>query len=245
MATAVPSNVEFIDLHSHLLPDVDDGVKTFDDSLEILAELEAHGLKKLVLTPHYIPETIYNSPRVDNFKLLHELKSLAREAGLKVELFLGNELYINRGISALLKKKLISPLADSKYLLIELPMSGNFEGYEDIFRDLTAEGYTVVLAHPERYVSVQKDFKLLERLKSLSVLFQCNLGSIAGQYGRHAEKTVKKMAKKDLIFAFGTDTHHMRDFDELDESFYRLTKIYGEAKLSHLLVDNPLKILQN
>ncbi|MBR2586945.1 hypothetical protein IKE71_01060 [Candidatus Saccharibacteria bacterium] len=233
-----------IDLHSHLLPSIDDGVETFDESLEILAELEKHGVKKLFLTPHYIPETIYNSPRVDNFKLLHELKKLAAEQGIGIELYLGNELYINREITNLLKKKLISPLADSKYLLIELPMSGHFEGYEDIFYNLQAEGYKVILAHPERYVSVQKEFKILERLSSQGVLFQSNLGSINGQYGRHAEKTVKKMAKRDLIFAFGTDTHHMRDFDEIDDSLYFLAKIYGEAKLRRLLEDNPLKILE-
>ena len=233
-----------IDLHSHLLPGIDDGVETFDDSLDILRELEKHGINKLFLTPHYIPETIYNSPRVDNFKLLHELKALTKEAGINIELYLGNELYIHASISDFLKRKLISPMNDGKYLLIELPMSGNFEGYEDIFYNLRAEGYEVILAHPERYVSIQKDFKILERLKSQGILFQSNLGSIVGQYGHHAEKLVKKMAKKDMIFAFGTDTHHMRDFDEIDESISRLAKIYGKAKLKCLLEDNPLKILE-
>ena len=121
-------------------------------------------------------------------------------------------------------------------------MSGIFDGYEDIFRDLSAEGFKVILAHPERYISVQKDFQILERLKNLGVLFQSNLGSIVGQYGHHAEKTVKKMAKKDLIFCFGTDTHHMRDFSEIDLALKKLTKIYGKAKLDVLLTDNPLKI---
>ena len=162
---------------------------------------------------------------------------------IKRDLYLGNEIYVNPNISDLLKHKILSPLADSKYLLIELPMSGNFEGYEDIFYNLKAEGYTVVLAHPERYMTTQKDFRLLERLRSLDVLFQCNLGSIVGQYGHKAEKTVKKLAKKDMIFAFGTDTHHMRDFSEIDEALARLSRIYGEAKLDVLLTDNPMKIL--
>lgn len=233
-----------IDLHSHLLPDVDDGVETFDESLEILRELSGHGVKALILTPHYLPDTIYNSTRSDNLKLFQELQRLAREDGLDIELHLGNEIYITPAISGLLKNKTLSPLADSKYLLIELPMSGVFENYEDIFFDLQTEGYQIVLAHPERYISTQKDFSILERLHSQGILLQSNLGSIIGQYGHRAQKTVKKMAKKDLIFAFGTDIHHSRDYNEIDDAIYELTRIYGEAKLTNLLEDNPLKILR-
>ena len=82
-----------IDLHSHLLPDVDDGVEVFDESVEIIRELMRHGIKKIVVTPHYIPETIYNSPRADNLKLLHELKKSLQDEKLDVELFIGNEIY--------------------------------------------------------------------------------------------------------------------------------------------------------
>lgn len=233
-----------IDLHSHLLPDVDDGVEVFDESVEIIRELMRHGIKKIVVTPHYIPETIYNSPRADNLKLLHELKKSLQDEKLDVELFIGNEIYINSDISTLIKNKVISTLGDSKYLLVELPMSGVYEGYEDIFYNLQAEGYKVILAHPERYLSTQKDFSILERLHNLGILFQCNIGSIAGQYGHKAEKTTKKLAKKDMIFAFGTDVHRLRDFSDIDKAITILTRIYGKAKLDKLLVDNPLKVLK-
>ena len=233
-----------IDLHSHLLPDVDDGVEVFDESVEIIRELMRHGIKKIVVTPHYIPETIYNSPRADNLKLLHELKKSLQDEKLDVELFIGNEIYINSDISTLIKNKVISTLGDSKYLLVELPMSGVYEGYEDILYNLQAEGYKVILAHPERYLSTQKDFSILERLHNLGILFQCNIGSIAGQYGHKAEKTAKKLAKKDMIFAFGTDVHRLRDFSDIDRAITILTRIYGKAKLDKLLVDNPLKVLK-
>jgi len=233
-----------IDLHSHLLPAIDDGVDTFEESLAILKELRKHGIDEIFLTPHYISDTIYDSPRSDNLKLLSELKNATVEERIDIELHIGNEVYVSPDVSRLLQRKVLSTLGDSKYLLIELPMSGVFDGYEDIFQNLVAEGYTVILAHPERYISIQKDFSILERLTSLGVLFQSNLGSIVGQYGRHAQKTVKKMAKKDYIFAFGTDTHRLRDFSEIDEAILRLKKIYGEAKLGVLLEDNPYKILK-
>ncbi|MBR3319763.1 hypothetical protein IKG20_00430 [Candidatus Saccharibacteria bacterium] len=238
------SKNKMIDLHSHLLPAIDDGVETFEESLEILEEMANHGVTKVILTPHYIPDTIYNSSRADNLKLSSELQKEAYDSGIDVELHLGNEIYITPEISNLLKEKKISTLAGSEFLLIELPMSGNFEGYEDIFYNLQVEGYRIVLAHPERYISTQKDFSILERLHNQGILFQCNLGSIIGQYGKHAEKTLKKLAKKDLIFAFGTDVHHFRNFDEIDEAVFQLTRIYGEAKLGLLLEDNPLRILQ-
>lgn len=241
--TKIATLNNMIDLHTHLLPNIDDGVETYDESLEILEELEKHGVTKLLLTPHYLPETIYNSPRSDNLKLLSELQKEAAAAGINIELHLGNEIYITPEVSKLLKEKILSPLADSKYLLIELPMSGVFEGHEDVFCNLQTEGYKVILAHPERYISTQKDFSILERLHNQGILFQCNLGSIIGQYGHRAQKTLKKLAKHDLIFAFGTDVHHFRDFSEIDEAVYRLTRLYGEAKLATLLEDNPLKIV--
>ena len=107
-----------IDLHTHLLPDIDDGVQTYDESLEILEELANHGVTKLLLTPHYLPDTIYNSPRSDNLKLLSELQKAVAENGINIELHLGNEIYITPEIPKLLKNKILSPLADSKYLLI-------------------------------------------------------------------------------------------------------------------------------
>ncbi|MBQ2638174.1 hypothetical protein IJF89_00635 [Candidatus Saccharibacteria bacterium] len=233
-----------IDLHTHLLPAIDDGADTFEESVAILQELAAHGITELFLTPHYIPATIYDSPRADNLKLLAELKkALKEETDLNLKLHLGNEIYLTPQISQLLKRKVLSPLGDSRHLLVELPISGLFDSYENIFANLIAEGYQIVLAHPERYLSVQKDFKLLKRLDSLGILFQANLCSIIGQYGRRAQKTVKKMAKKDLIFCFGTDTHHARDFSEIDLALAKLTKLYGKAKLDTLLVDNPLKII--
>lgn len=234
-----------IDLHSHLLPAVDDGADTFEESVEIFKALAAHGITEFFLTPHYLEKTIYDSPRSDNLKLEAELKkALKEETDLDLKLHLGNEIPISKNISKLLKAKVLSPLGDSRYLLIELPMSGLFDGYEDIFHDLTREGYRIILAHPERYFSIQKDFKLLYRLQSLGLLFQANLGSIAGQYGHRAAKTVKKMAKHDLIFCFGTDIHHLLDLADIDPdlAFKKLKKIYGEAKLDVLLTNNPLKI---
>ena len=228
-----------IDIHAHLLPDIDDGVRTFTDSLAILRGLADQGVTDIIVTPHYIAETEWDNKRYQNQRLLAELKEKA--ADIPVNLYLGNEIYIDRNIEKLLKNRTISPLADSKYLLIELPMSGEFEGSEDIFLSLLQNGWKVILAHPERYHNHNYD-KLVE-LHNMGVLFQCNLGSIIGQYGKNAQKTIKKLLKDDLIFCFGTDIHHTRNYAEITKAQKKLRKYYSADQLQAVLETNARKIL--
>ena len=248
-----------IDIHSHILFGIDDGSKNLETSLAILDGLKSQGFTNAILTPHYVADTIYTSSRQNNQKILRELKKAWEEhekASLSdssaatfslghLHLHLGNEIYIDRSISELLKSRTISPLADGKYLLIELPMSGEFDGYEDIFDSLRLEGYQVILAHPERYSSTHHDFSILERLHASGILFQCNYGSFIGQYGKNSKKTAEKLAREKLIFALGTDIHHERDYSEIKKSLKRLSKFYSSSELEDLTTKNPQKILQD
>ena len=138
-----------IDIHSHVLPGIDDGSKNITMSLEILKGLEEQGVTDLICTPHYIAETSQVSPRAKNEELLKKLQERAKKKGIKTNLYLGNEIYIDRDIAKLIRAKKISPLAKSKYLLVELPMSGEFEQYEDILLSLQQKKWQVILAHPD------------------------------------------------------------------------------------------------
>ena len=232
-----------IDIHSHILPGVDDGAKSFNHSLEILRGLASQGITDIIATPHYVNNSSYDSTRAENRQLHNQLCAYAKKAGLDINIYLGNEIYIDPEIATLLRQHIISPLADSKYLLVELPMSGEYHDYEDILVSLNYSGYQVILAHPERYHSVWKDFGILEDLAEQGILFQCNLGSIIGQYDKEPKKTIKKLAKAHLIFAFGTDIHHRRDYSEIAKAQKKLARYYTEAELNDLLVNNPAKIL--
>lgn len=150
------------------------------------------------------------STRENNLDLLDRLKVELVKHQIPVNLYLGNEIYIDSDIIKLFKEGIISSLNDSKYLLIELPMSGENEIYYDVFLDLINMGYKVVLAHPERYISFQKDFNKVYELKEIGVLFQCNVGSILGDYGSPAKKTIKRLLKEHLITFMGTDIHHKK-----------------------------------
>ena len=237
-----------IDLHSHLLPGVDDGSQSLEESLDVLANYEEHGITELVLTPHYIPSTSQASPRAENLKLYAKLCLRAREADIHIKLHLANELYIDPSITDNLRKNLISPLGrdhtGKTYLLVELPMSGEFNGFEDILHNLSAEGFQVVLAHPERYATVKANYKTVEKFLAAGVLLQCNLGSLIGQYDHRAKRTIKKLLKDNYVFAFGTDVHAAYDdYYDLDRAAAKLVHLVGPKKAHALLEENPKKLL--
>lgn len=217
-----------IDLHNHCLPGVDDGARTFEESLEIVRGLAAQGITEIYLTPHYIHDTDQDSPRFENTNRYNFLRASARHERLGVTFHLGNEIYIDPNIEKLIRFGKIKSLGETDYLLIELPMSGEYPDYEGIFLQLLQDGYKVLLAHPERYLAFQKDYSRILELNSLGVLFQCNLGSLIDQYGKDARKTLIKMIKDDLVFGFGTDIHRVRDFDEVKKAIAILEKYYGD-----------------
>ena len=233
-----------IDIHSHVLPGIDDGSKNMDMSLEILQGLEEQGITDLICTPHYIAESCQASPRDENGKILKELQEKAAKKDIKINLYLGNEIYIDKDILKLLRSKKISPLGKNKYLLVELPMSGEFQQYDDILLNLKQKGWNVILAHPERYHSFQKNYKKITELYQQGILLQCNLGSFIGQYGRHAKKTAQKIAKDKLMFCVGTDIHRPRDYNEIAKAQKKLRKYYAFHELDAVLVQNPFKIVQ-
>lgn len=233
-----------IDLHSHILPGIDDGAPDIETSVALVSELAAGGVTDVVATPHYMEETIYISPAIKNRLLLKDLQKRLDDAGIEVKVHLGNEIYISKNVIDLVRKRLVAGLFESSYILVELPMSGDFPDYYDIFLELIRAGYKVVLAHPERYTSFQKDFSLIDEMYEMGVLLQCNIGSFAGQYGRAAMKTARKMAKAKMIWGVGTDIHHSRGDGFVALAIQKMGKYYSDAELAEILVGNPEKIFR-
>lgn len=234
-----------IDIHTHLLYGVDDGSKSIEESISIIKNLSKIGVTDIVLTPHYINYSNYNSSKSNNEIRMQNLKLELAKENIKVNLYLGNEIYIDDEIINLLRNDLISPINDSRYLLIELPMSGNHESYYDIFLDLINLGYRVILAHPERYASFQKDISKMYELQEIGVLFQCNIGSILGDYGKDAKKTIKKILKEKMVTFFASDIHHEKsDYMFIEKAKNKLKKYLTEREINILFEDNARKILK-
>lgn len=233
-----------IDIHTHLLYGVDDGSKSIEESISIIKHLSEIGVTDIVLTPHYINYTIHSSLKSKNETIMQELKQKLDDENINVNLYLGNEIYIDDEIVNLLQEGKISTINNSKYLLIELPMSGECENYFDIFLDLINLGYTVILAHPERYYSFQNDLSKMYELNEIGVLFQCNIGSILGDYGKEAKKTIKKLLKKGFVTFFASDIHHeKKDYNFIEKAKSKLKKYITEDEINNLFENNARKIL--
>lgn len=245
MARRLEKNKSFkiIDLHSHILPGIDDGSSDFETSVELLKELASGGVTDVFATPHYIDETIYISSKEKNEKLLKQLEDELKKNDIKINIRLGNEIYITPKILDLLKNKEITTLGRSRHLLVELPMSGDFPGYQDIFLKLIRSGFYVVLAHPERYTSFQEDFSLAMELFDMGILFQSNFGSFTGRYGKKVFKLVVRLAKDKMIWGMGSDIHHVYEDSFIPDAIRKMLKYYSEAELKKILSENPREIL--
>ena len=243
--TIMASVMTMIDIHCHLLFNVDDGAKTLDNSIRVLRNLDSIGYTDIILTPHYIKDSNYISNKKNNLKVLKDLKEEAKKEKININLYLGNEIFIDDDIINLLKKNEITSLNGTDYLLIELPMSGEYAGYEEIFKDLIDHGKKVILAHPERYLSFQKDFNKILELERMGVLFQSNIESITGIYGKKASVLVKKLLKLKKITYLATDIHHnKRDYKSYDIAFKKILKYISFGELEKLVNTNAQNLIK-
>ena len=130
-------------------------------------------------------------------------------------------------------------------LLIELPMTGEFEGYIDIFENLINKGYRVILAHPERYHTFQKDFDKVYELEEIGVYFQSNIESILGSYGKSAIKTMKRLLKEKKVSFLASDIHHAKkDYNKWEKAKKKIRKYMSKKELNILLNENPSKLIK-
>lgn len=195
-----------IDLHCHIIYDTDDGARTIENSINILREAEAAGFKKICCTPHYI-EPQYIKTKEENEAKLKIIKERLLEENIDIELFLGNEVYVTDNMKDFIREGKISTIADTGYVLVELPIMQKLLNADEMIENLIFAGYTVIMAHPERYIYAQKDLKYFDQFLERGVLLQGNYESLLGKYGRLAEKTLKKLLKEEKISLLSTDTH--------------------------------------
>ncbi len=234
-----------IDIHSHILFDIDDGSRSISESVEILKNMSELGFTDVVLTPHYIVDSKYENTKNEKEFKLNLLKEELNKNNIDINLYLGNELFIDPSIVKRLDDNALS-INNSKYILLELPMNGEYNNSYGIICGLIEKGYKVIMAHPERYLSVQNDISVLDELVDLGVLFQSNIGSLFGMYGKDAKKTVKKLLKEKYISFLSTDIHHKTyNYEFFEDINKKLKKYYNEKEIEDLLVNNAKCVLEN
>lgn len=232
------------DIHNHLLYGIDDGSKSIEESISILKKMYDFGYRNIIFTPHYIKDSRYNSPAKNNFEILKTIKRKLKELDINLNLYLGNEIFMDDDIFELLKEGEIYSLNGTSYLLIELPMSGEYPNYIEVFKDLIDKGCHVVLAHPERYLSFQKDYSKVDELQEIGVFFQSNIDSLVGKYGPLADKMLRWLLKEKKISFLATDIHHeKRDYNDWNVAKQIALKYITEEEYDFLVNVNPSKLL--
>lgn len=234
-----------VDLHSHIIPKIDDGSQSIETSILMLQEAKKAGFTDIFLTPHYI-ENYYDLDIQTRKEKFEELQKIAKEKNIDINLYLGSEIFINPEIDVLYSKKAILTLNNSRYMLIEIPMNDTILYLDDVIENLTCIGIVPILAHPERYQYVQNDITVCERLIDKGVLFQMNFGSIIGVYGKDVKKTAIKLLKNNYIHFLGSDVHRKESiYTKIESAKKKIIKIIGKEKFDILTIENPNHIINN
>jgi protein-tyrosine phosphatase len=211
-----------VDIHSHLLPKLDDGVKTFEESLIILEKMKKYGYSKVVTTPHVM---MGNFPNTSDqiLEALQAVKARIKINKLEIELEAAAEYHIDESFIKKIDdgEKLLT-FGDG-YILIETSFYNEPIYLRDVVFRLKALDMKPILAHPERYVYFQNNLKLLKDIADMNLLFQINMNSLVGVYDKAAQKLAEWMIDHNLVKFFGTDCHnlkHIEHFDALSQNKY-------------------------
>lgn len=208
-AGEAPTDFSFLgcDMHSHLVPGIDDGAKDLDDSLLLIRGMRDKGYKKLITTPH-IQMEFYDNTREKVTRHFTALKKYIQDQHIGIEMDVAAEYYLdNYFLSGVLPDGLLS--FGDRYVLVEVSMAGWPRNFSDMIFSIQSLGYRPILAHPERYL-FEESSKTYADLKEKGVLLQMNLLSILGYYGRSVKMMAEKLLDKKLYDFCGSDLHHER-----------------------------------
>ena len=223
----------FIDIHSHLLPGIDDGAKDIDNSIELILKMYSYGIKNFITTPHVLGDVYPNSSETIKSKLEEVRKALLAKGYLDIKINAAAEYMLDEQFSKRLEKNDILTLKDN-YILVEMSYFNAPMNLYDVLFEIQLKGYKPVLAHPERYNFYHNELDNYYKLKKAGCLFQLNLLSLTEQYGKNVQQISNKLLTQNLYDFVGTDTHH--------KNHLQLLKKIGTdknlKKIQHLLNNN-------
>lgn len=234
-----------IDFHSHIIPEIDDGSRSIEETMLLIEEAHKAGFTKIISTSHYVPDQ-YEFDEASRKQFLELIKMGANNLGVNIEFSLGSEIYVSYNMIDLLKENKASTINNTNYILFELPMRNELPNLKNIIYNLSGNGYKPIIAHPERYEYVKENPNWLIEYIDLGVMFQSNYASIIGLYGKSAQKTVKQLLKNDMIHFLGSDVHRPKTiYTKMPEILSELKKVVDKNKLEELTTINPELVLEN
>ena len=236
-----------IDLHCHILPGIDDGPKTLNDSLKMARIFEQAGYTHVVATPHAVPGTTWMPGSEEIRDRLTELNQAIAAERINLKVLPGMEIALDPQIADLIDRGLVLPLARTSYVLIEPPFQRLPLGWEQAIFDVLSKGFAVLLAHPERCAQLAAQPELCEKLIESGVHFQVNWDSFLGHHGRTTEKMAVYLATRGYIHCLATDSHDAahRNAMQMPRAAALIEKIIGLRNLQLISENNPNRVLRN
>ena len=216
-----PGNIYFpitTDIHSHILPGIDDGSPDVDSSIILIEGLMKLGVKRSIATPHIISDMYRNDAVTINAALTLLKKELVKRK-IKFEVSAAAEYMMDAYFFELLQNKTKLLTISENIVLTEFSYATMPHSPEQMSFAIITEGYVPILAHPELYPYYFNNYKMFHHLKDLGFLLQVNLLSLTGYYGKESAKAAGYLLKNDLVSYLGTDMHHDRHLEGLQEGF--------------------------
>ena len=235
-----------IDIHTHILPNIDDGADSLEEAYEMALMAVRSGVEALVATPHSNQGMgIMDHERRKQEQAFLDLEQVLLREKVPLKLYRGMEIWSSIDMVEKIQTGKLITLNETPYVLIEFAFDEEPWWIEAIIDELQGAGLVPILAHPERYFCVQEDPGLLSEWRMQGAQAQMNKGSILGRFGREIERTAEILLKKHLFTCIASDAHHAyirtTDMKELE---YYLQRHYSLTEQERLLKQNPLLILR-
>jgi protein-tyrosine phosphatase len=225
-----------VDMHSHILPGLDDGSESMEKSLELVQAMKDLGYRKLIMTPHIMSDFYKNTPEGIRERL-QMLREAIKEAGIEMELDCAAEYYLDEGLLDKLDSDEPLLTFGDNYLLFETSFLNEPLNLRDAIFKMRSKGYKPVLAHPERYTYFYGKFDELAELWNQGVLFQPNLNSLTGYYSAGAKTIAERLIDHGMVDFLGTDVHGLKHIESLKRA---LTSKYLKKALALSIRNNQL-----
>jgi protein-tyrosine phosphatase len=228
-----------IDIHAHILPGIDDGPFDFNQSLEMLRKGVKDGIRGVVCTSHVLNRLDGEIEKkfIETFKKLEYQVKMNK---ISISLWLGSEIHCHASFDK--KSRLTTLNGNGKYILLELPMMEVPRDSRELFFDLILKGFTPILAHPERNLTIQKNPEIANDFVQRGVLLQVNSGSLTGMFGRKVKQTAFKMMQQQIVHFIASDCHNTKSRPlALKRAYSAVARKWGEDTARLLFQVNPYK----
>lgn len=207
-----------IDMHSHILPGIDDGAPTVKESVMLVQRLMDLGFNKLIATPHIMADYYRNTPDTIN-KALEELQLELQNQGIEIPIEAAAEYYFDETFESKIEKGNLLTMGNN-YLLFELSYVNLPNNLKEIIQKLNDKGYKPILAHPERYPYLYGSIENFYKIREYGCYFQLNTISLSGYYGKQTQKVAEELVDNMMIDFIGSDMHHPKHADALYQSLF-------------------------